>query len=331
MRRGAFALALLLQSRAGAAQEPAQVLVPRIVAEYPHDPAAFTQGLVFHDGWFYESTGLRGRSTVRRVEPSTGLVAAATALPSTDFGEGLALVGERLIQLTWQEQVARVYDRATLTEASQFRYEGEGWGLCFDGERLVMSDGSTQLFFRDPTSFDVVGEVTVTRDGTPVDQLNELECVRDHVYANVWHSDEILRIDPDTGVVDARIEASGLLTSAEAAEADVLNGIAYDSGSGHFFLTGKLWPKLFEVSFEARDAGDPAGPTTLAPTEPEHPAPPPVPTAVAERPDAAAPPRAAHGSGCMSAKPPGPGRAHALGWLALSILVAARRSWTRAR
>jgi glutaminyl-peptide cyclotransferase len=276
MRRVALPLAMLLLPRLAGAQSPAPVVRPNVIAEYPHDAQAFTQGLLSYDGWFYESTGLRGRSTVRRVDPATGRVDQVTALPDTDFGEGLALVDDRLIQLTWQENHAYVYDRATLTQAAEFSYDGEGWGLCYDGQRLVMSDGSSSLFFRNPDSFELLGSVVVTRDGTPVDQLNELECVGALVYANVWQTDEILRIDPSTGEVQTRIDASGLLTTSEARVADVLNGIAYDEQTDHFFITGKLWPKLFEVSFDFSATNPepaPAPTTTAAPDVPVEPAP----------------------------------------------------------
>jgi glutaminyl-peptide cyclotransferase len=272
MRRGVLALAAALLPVSAWAADPVPVVRPTRIADFPHDPEAFTQGLVLYDGWFYESTGLRGRSTVRRVEPTTGRVDAVTALPDGDFGEGLARIGERLIQLTWQENVAHVYDRATLTRSAQFAYDGEGWGLCFDGTRLIMSDGSSSLFFRDPDSFELIGEVMVTRDGGEVARLNELECVDDLVFANVWRTDEIVRVDPATGIVLTRIDASGLLTPDEARAADVLNGIAHDADSGHFFITGKLWPRLFEVSFDfdrgATDAEPEPSPGPTVPSEP---------------------------------------------------------------
>ena len=239
----------------------AQVVRPEIVAVHPHDAEAFTQGLLLHDGRFFESTGLNGRSSLRRVVPVTGLVEHRIELASELFGEGLALVGNRLIQLTWLNNVALVYD-VDFNRLGTFDYDGEGWGLCYDGSRLIMSDGSSRLFFRSPDTFDLLGEVQVARGGTPVSRLNELECVGRLVYANVWQTDTIVRVDPSSGEVLATIDASGLLTAAEGAEADVLNGIAFDPATGHFFLTGKLWPKLFEVRFnfdplggEAQDDG----------------------------------------------------------------------------
>jgi len=221
---------------------------PEVVASFPHDRQAFTQGLLVHEGKLYESTGLLGRSTVRRVAPATGVVEKSVALASDVFGEGLALAGDRFFQLTWQNHVAFTYD-LELNRLGRFDYTGEGWGLCFDGQRLVMSDGSSRLFFRNPTTFAVIGEVEVRNANGPIANLNELECVGSLVYANVWQTDTILRIDPASGDVLHAIDASGLLTRDEAAGVDVLNGIAFDPGTGHFFITGKLWPKLFEVRF----------------------------------------------------------------------------------
>ena len=214
----------------------------------PHDRTAFTQGLVWQDGALYESTGLRGRSELRRVDRASGQVQQRVALEPNFFGEGLALVDDRLIMLTWQEHVARVFDRS-FQVVGEFSYPTEGWGLCYDGSRLVMSDGSSTLYFRDPTTFDVLGSVLVTLDGQPTEMLNELECVGDWVYANVWQTDTIVRIDPATGQVHAVIDASGLLAPSERPGTDVLNGIAYDPDQDVFLITGKLWPHLYEVRF----------------------------------------------------------------------------------
>lgn len=239
----ASALVLTFSQTANASE-----IRPEIVRTLPHDPTAFTQGLVFHQGRLLESTGLRGRSTLRLVVPETGVVERRVQLARGHFGEGLALVGSELIQLTWQEHLALRYD-LDFEPRGTFEYDGEGWGLCYDGTRLVMSDGSSKLTFRDPKTFTVLGAVDVTSDGVPVRNLNELECVGSLVYANVWQTDTILRIDAASGRVVTRIDASGLLTPSEASRADVLNGIAFEPKSGHFFLTGKLWPKLFEVRF----------------------------------------------------------------------------------
>ncbi|HYH46006.1 MAG TPA: glutaminyl-peptide cyclotransferase, partial [Thermoanaerobaculia bacterium] len=195
-----------------------------------------------------------------RVRPATGEVLQSVSLPPNLFGEGLALIGDgeagRLIQLTWQEGVAAIWD-LSLTRRGEHRYQGEGWGLCFDGTRLVMSDGSDRLTLRDPASFAVLGELRVTREGIPVDQLNELECAGGAIWANIWHRDEIVRIDPASGRVTGVVDASRLLSPGERLAAEVLNGIAYDPEGKRFFLTGKYWPKLFEVVFEPAPARRP--------------------------------------------------------------------------
>ena len=221
----------------------------QVVHTYPHDAQAYTQGLLLHNGKLYESAGRYRLSDLREVEPTTGHVIRSVRLADNYFGEGLALVGEHLIQLTWMEHVALQYDRATFAPRGQFTYSTEGWGICYDGTRLVMSDGSNTLYFRDPTTFGVIGQVSVTLAGQPRPALNELECVGDAVFANIWRTDTIVRINPRTGVVTAVIDASGLLAPAERAGSDVLNGIAYDADHGTFLITGKLWPKLFEVQF----------------------------------------------------------------------------------
>lgn len=249
-RRWVSAFVLTGSLSASVASASAPTVVPRVLAEYPHDAGAFTQGLVHHEGWFYESTGLRGSSSLRRVAPATGAVELGVDLADTEFGEGLALVGDRLIQLTWQERVAHAYQLETFEPITDYAYTGEGWGLCFDGQQLIMTDGSDQLFFRDAESFELLGSQHVSDEGVPVEQLNELECVDGLVLANVWMTDRIAVIDPRTGQLLQWVDARGLLTEEEAASADVLNGIARDETSGRFYLTGKLWPKLFEVELE---------------------------------------------------------------------------------
>ena len=251
-RGGPGALAAPVAQAAPAAVERLKV---KVVSVRPHDPTAYTQGLVWDRGTLYESAGLYRRSSLRQVDLRTGEVLRHVDVPPAYFAEGLALVDNHLVQLTWKEGVAFVYDALSFGRVGELHYDGEGWGLCDDGRRLVMSDGSDRLGFRDRRTFALLGGVDVRLDGRPVQQLNELECVGGAVYANVWMSDEIVRIDPASGQVSAVIDASGLLDAAERAHADVLNGIAYDAAKKTFLLTGKLWPKLFEVVFVAAGAG----------------------------------------------------------------------------
>jgi glutamine cyclotransferase len=218
-----------------------------VLRTLPHDREAFTQGLLLFEGKAYESTGLLAESTLRRVDPESGAVETKVALDPHYFGEGLARVGGHLVQLTWQNGRAIYWNLSTFKPEREVNYEGEGWGLCFDGRRLVMSDGSDQLFFRDPESFAKTGQITVKRAGAPVRSLNELECVDGLVYANIWQDTHIVRIDPATGDVTGWIDASGLLSPEDRAGADVLNGIAAIPGSKHFLITGKKWPRAFEV------------------------------------------------------------------------------------
>jgi glutamine cyclotransferase len=252
-----WALAACAKPAARPAQAaPAARFRLKVLRSFPHDPKAFTQGLLFFEGKFYESTGLYGRSWLRRVDPDSGVVERGVDLPADLFGEGLARVGGRLVQLTWQNGRALVWNLATLRKEREIPYQGEGWGLCFDGHHLIMSDGSDTLALRDPESFARVGEIVVRRAGRPVRNLNELECVEGVVYANVWQDNHIARIDPRTGEVTGWIDASGLLASEEAGTADVLNGIAYLPATGHLAVTGKLWPRIFEV--EVVPDGSPA-------------------------------------------------------------------------
>lgn len=246
--------ALIVPSFAPSAQEQPERLRVQVFSSRPHDPAAFTQGLLIHNGFFYESTGLYGQSSLRKVDMQTGAVLQQVALAPEFFAEGLALVDGRLIQLTWREQIAFVYDLETFEPVGAFSYEGEGWGLCYDAEldALYMSNGSHILAVRDPQTFAVLHQIEVWLDGVPVRSLNELECVDDSIYANIWFSDQIVRIDKYSGQVTAIIQADDLLTPEErlaAGQAGVLNGIAYDPQSERFFITGKLWPSVFEVAF----------------------------------------------------------------------------------
>lgn len=224
---------------------PDGALVPRVLAEVPHDPAAFTQGLELVDGALYEGTGLAGRSQLRELDPATGAVRRAVPLPGELFGEGITVVGDRIWQLTWQDGVVLEWDRASFTLLRQLPLDGEGWGLCHDGERLVRSDGTDRLRFHDPATFAGTGSVAVTLDGLPVTELNELECVDGQVWANVWRTDRLVRIDPADGRVTAVVDAAGLLDPARRAGTDVLNGIAADGED--LLLTGKLWPTTFRV------------------------------------------------------------------------------------
>jgi glutaminyl-peptide cyclotransferase len=218
-----------------------------VVRTYPHDRDAFTQGLQFLDGVFYEGTGLNGRSSIRKVRVETGEVLQKRDVPETYFGEGITVWQSELYELTWQSGVALTYDRATFTPKRSFKYTGEGWGLTHDGQSLIMSDGTEYLRFLDPATFAERRRVKVTAAGAPLKNLNELELVKGEVFANVWQTDYLARIDPATGTVKAYIDLRGLLTPREAAQADVLNGIAYDAAGDRLFVTGKLWPKVFEV------------------------------------------------------------------------------------
>jgi glutaminyl-peptide cyclotransferase len=229
--------------------EAPERLKVQVLSTRPHDPEAFTQGLVLDGDTLFESTGLNGKSSLREVNPQTGEVKRKVDVPSEYFAEGLALVDDRLIQLTWQEEKAFVYNRSDFKKVGEFRYDGEGWGLSYDGTRLVMSDGSDRLTFRDPKTFAVQSILSVTLSGQPARELNELECVDGLVYANVWRTDNILRIDPQSGKVTGVIDASGLLTPEEKQKADVLNGIAWNPQTKTFLITGKNWPKMFEVRF----------------------------------------------------------------------------------
>ncbi|WP_255672865.1 glutaminyl-peptide cyclotransferase [Glycomyces amatae] len=231
-----------------------EALAVEVLDTFDHDAGSFTQGLELaeHPEFgtvLYESAGLYGESDARITDPATGDVLASQDLPADEFAEGLTLTDDAVWQITWQEHVAYQRDPVTLDVVDTVEYEGEGWGICHDGERLVMSDGSSTLTFRDPVTFAETGTVEVTLDGEPVFQINELECVGGQVWANLWQTDQIVRIDPATGEVGAVVDAAGLLTDEEAAGADVLNGIAAAEEEGTFYITGKQWPKLFLVRF----------------------------------------------------------------------------------
>lgn len=220
----------------------------RVIHAYPHDSQAFTQGLIYLDGHLYESTGLNGQSTLREEDLETGQVIKQVSVPSQYFAEGLTNWGSTLIQLTWKAHVAFVYDRASFRLLRTLHYPWEGWGLTQDGKHLILSDGSETLHFLDPETFAEVRSVRVTDQGKPVEQLNELEYIHGEIYANVWMTDKIARISPETGKVLGWINLAGILPEIEIRSQDgVLNGIAYDAAHNRLFVTGKLWPRLFEI------------------------------------------------------------------------------------
>ncbi len=224
-----------------------------VVNVWPHDTNAFTQGLVFLNGTLLESTGLNGESTLRKVDLKTGKVLKQSVIPTQYFAEGLALLGGKLFQLTWQNHKGFVYDLDSFFLEKEFTYDGEGWGLTTDGRWLIMSDGTDQIRFLDPVSFQVNRTIRVVREGQPVDRLNELEYIKGEIFANVWGTDYVVRIDPASGKVTGVIDFSGLLAAADrGVGTDVLNGIAYDGATDRLFVTGKRWPKLFEVKLKPK-------------------------------------------------------------------------------
>ena len=219
----------------------------RVLNSFPHNPEAFTQGLVYEDGFLYESTGQYGQSSLRKVKLETGEILQIHRLDDLLFAEGLALFTNRLIQLTWQSNTGFVYLLDSFELLSQFSYPTEGWGLTCDGERLIMSDGTATLYFRDPFSFEETGRVTVTAEDRPIRNLNELEWVEGEVFANIWQTNTIARIDPATGQVTGWIDLTGLLSDEDRPGANVLNGIAYDAKQQCLYVTGKWWPKLYQI------------------------------------------------------------------------------------
>jgi glutamine cyclotransferase len=245
----AIGVPALAQQSIGQKNPPADRLRVEVVRSYPHDRAAFTQGLLLDHGKLFESTGLVGQSSLREVEVATGRVIRRVSVPAPIFAEGLAVVGDTLVQLTWQSGRALIYNKHTFTRTGEFSYKGEGWGLCTMGDQLVMSDGSSNLTFRRAQDFTVIRTLGVTLDGQRLEQLNELECVGSDVYANVWMKDVIVRIDSKTGRVTQHIDAPNLLSPMERQGVDVFNGIAYDPADRTFLLTGKYWPRLFRVRF----------------------------------------------------------------------------------
>jgi glutaminyl-peptide cyclotransferase len=245
---GAAAVAALVGATAAQAAIPVYGFV--VKNTYPHDPQAFTQGLFFKDGHLYESTGQKGQSSLRKVDLKTGKVQQKKDVAAQYFGEGSTAVGENIVTLTWQSNVGFVYDARTFALKSRFNYKGEGWGLASDAKAVYMSDGSNEIRVLDPNTLEERRRISVTADGKPIPQLNELEVVDGEIYANVWGTDVIARIDPASGKVVGWINLAGLLppeqrgtTSVDA----VLNGIAYDARQHKLYVTGKLWPKLFEI------------------------------------------------------------------------------------
>ena len=223
----------------------------QVVNIWPHDPGAFTQGLVFIDGKLLESTGQEGRSSLRSVELETGKVLKKVDVPEPFFAEGLALLNNKIYQLTWQHRVGFIYDPQTFQKTGEFTYTGEGWGLTTDGRSLLLSDGSNRIRFIDPDGFRVTKTIAVLDGKTPIAEINELEYVNGEIYANIWHDDRIAVIDPQTGLVTAWINLRGLLQPGDVQDPEaVLNGIAYDQKSDRLFVTGKLWPRIFEIKLK---------------------------------------------------------------------------------
>lgn len=231
----------------GDAASPVPEYTYKVVNTYPHDPEAFTQGLEYHNGFLYESTGLNGKSSVRKVALESGAVLQKIDVPAAYFGEGITVSQNRVIELTWQSQKGFVYDLERFQLLTTFTYPGEGWGLTHSGDMIYMTDGSAQIRLWDPTTLAEKSRITVKDGDTPVDRLNEIEFVKGELFANVWQTDRIVRISPSDGRVTGWIDLTGLLSAEERSRTDVLNGIAYDSEKDRLFITGKLWPKLFEI------------------------------------------------------------------------------------
>jgi glutaminyl-peptide cyclotransferase len=256
MTRFAIAIALVASALAAA---PVKAAVPvygaTVVRAYPHDPEAFTEGLFYLNGFLYESTGLEGKSSLRKVQLSTGKVLQSRPLDSKYFGEGIVAWNGKLVQLTWKSEIGFTYDLATFKPRTSFNYKGEGWALTQDGHRLIMSDGTPQLRSLDPVSLKETGRVPVTLDGRPLGNINELEWVKGEVLANIWQSSYIARIDPKTGKVTGVIDLTPLADkeAAKGRPIDVLNGIAYDAAHDRLFVTGKLWPRLYEIRLARTD------------------------------------------------------------------------------
>lgn len=251
---GAPHLVQVQEPQTAAAQVPTYSY--EVVQSWPHDPQAFTQGLIIHEGILYESAGLYGQSTLRRVELESGKVKKKVKLDNTIFAEGLTLLGDRLYQLSWTNQKGFVYSIKDFKQAGEFAYDGEGWGLTNDGTHLILSDGSNSLRFLEPTTGKLVRMVSVMDGMHPIHELNELEFVKGEVWANIWHTDRIVRIDPANGKVLGWIDLAGLLPAArQQSPENVLNGIAYDAQHDRIFVTGKRWSRIFEIKLKPKTEG----------------------------------------------------------------------------
>ena len=245
-------IGFLPAQRRGGGGPRAEVYGYQVVRSYPHDRGAFTQGLLVRDGVFLESTGMNGQSGIRRVKIDTGEVLQAKKLEEQYFGEGITEFKGSIYQLTWQHGIGFVYDAKSFDRTRTWNYKGEGWGLTHDGTNIIMSDGSAQLRVLDPGTLKELSRITVRDGGSPVEKLNELEYVKGEILANVWQTERIARIDPKTGNVTGWIDLAGLLTPSERGSADVLNGIAYDAATDRLFVTGKWWPRIFEIKLVKR-------------------------------------------------------------------------------
>jgi glutamine cyclotransferase len=244
---------VLLVVAAGGVAAAAPVEGYKVVATYPHSTASYTEGFFYLDGLFYEGTGMVGRSAVMAIDPATGTVRQRHDLPAPYFGEGIVDWGPNIYEWTWQSHVCFVYDRFSLRVVKQFSYTGEGWGMTRTQTELITSDGTATLRFRDPATFRETRHIVVRDDGRPIGLLNELEFIHGEIFANVWHSDRIARISPKDGHVIAWIDLTGLLPVGEMVDAEsVLNGIAYDAQRGRIFVTGKQWPRIFEIEVVPR-------------------------------------------------------------------------------
>ncbi len=225
----------------------------KVINVYPHDRSAFTEGLVYDEGVLYEGTGQYGRSTLRKVDLETGIVQEQISIPAEFFGEGIEVLEDSIVQLTWKSNVGLIYDKESLNETGNFTYQTDGWGITSDGTELIMSDGSNILYFLDPKTYQVQGQISVRDGKTAIRGINEMEYIRGEIYANIWPTSRIAIISPKTGIVRAWIDLKGLLPKSERAGTDVLNGIAYDAKGDRLFVTGKYWPSLFEIDLVAKN------------------------------------------------------------------------------